>query len=88
MTAERTQACSPSGAGTALSPVTIVAFSVGLAAVLVGLGLVLVTARPSLSRIGGRRLGRVAAQVPLLSADVVAALGAAMTVTGVSGIAG
>ncbi len=73
---------------TALGLVMIVAFSVGLAAVLVGLGLFLVTAQPSLSRIGGRRLDRVAARVPLLSAVVVAALGAAMTATGMSGVAG
>lgn len=71
---------------TALGLGMIVAFSAGLAAVLVGLGLLLVTAAPALSRFTGRRFGGVAARLPLLSAVVVAILGGAMTVTGVSGL--
>jgi nickel/cobalt transporter (NicO) family protein len=73
---------------TALGLVMIVAFSVGLAAVLVGLGLLLVTAAPVLSRLAGRRLGRVMARLPLLSAVVVAVLGGVMTVTGVTALTG
>lgn len=73
---------------TALGLGMIVAFSVGLAAVLVGLGLLLVTAAPALSRFTSRRSGRVVAHLPLLSAVVVAILGGAMTVTGVSSLAG
>ena len=71
---------------TALGLGMIVAFSAGLAAVLVALGLLLVTAAPALSRFTGRRFGGVAARLPLLSAVVVAILGGAMTVTGVSGL--
>jgi nickel/cobalt transporter (NicO) family protein len=73
---------------TALGLGMIVAFSVGLAAVLVGLGLLLVTAEPVLSRVTGRRSAWVTARLPLLSAVVVAILGGAMTVTGVSGLTG
>ena len=65
---------------TALGMVMIVAFSAGLAAVLVGLGLLLVTAAPALSRVSGDRAARVTARLPLLSAVVVAVLGAVMTV--------
>jgi nickel/cobalt exporter len=73
---------------TALGLGMIVAFSAGLAAVLLGLGLLLVTAAPVLSRFTTRRFGGVAARLPLLSAVVVAILGGAMTVTGVSSLAG
>jgi nickel/cobalt transporter (NicO) family protein len=73
---------------TALGLGMIVAFSVGLAAVLVGLGLLLVSAAPALSRLHSRRFGGVAARLPLLSAVVVAILGGAMTVTGISGLTG
>jgi nickel/cobalt transporter (NicO) family protein len=68
--------------------VMIVAFSAGLAAVLVGLGLLLVTAAPALSRVSGGRAARVTARLPLLSAVVVAVLGAVMTVSGLGGLVG
>jgi nickel/cobalt transporter (NicO) family protein len=73
---------------TALALVMIVAFSVGLAAVLVGLGLLLVTAGPALSRVSGRRSTWVTARLPLFSAIVVAVLGAVMTVSGISSATG
>jgi ABC-type nickel/cobalt efflux system permease component RcnA len=73
---------------TGLGLVMIVAFSVGLAAVLVGLGLLLVTAAPVLSRVADRRSGWVTARLPLLSAVVVAILGGAMTVTGIGALTG
>jgi nickel/cobalt transporter (NicO) family protein len=73
---------------TALGMVMIVAFSAGLAAVLVGLGLLLVTAAPALSRVSGGRAARVTARLPLLSAVVVAVLGAVMTVSGLGGMVG
>ena len=73
---------------TGLGLVMIVAFSVGLAAVLVGLGLLLVTAAPVLSRVTDRRSAWVTARLPLVSAVVVAVLGGVMTVTGVSGLVG
>jgi len=66
----------------------IVAFSAGLAAVLVGLGLALVTAAPAVSRLGGRHPAWLATRVPLVSALVVTVLGGVMTVTGVTGLAG
>jgi nickel/cobalt exporter len=68
---------------TGLGLVMIVAFSAGLAAVLVGLGLVLVSGAPVLSRFTP---GRLATRVPLLSAVVVTVLGGVMTVGGVSGL--
>ena len=73
---------------TGLGMVMIFAFSVGLAAVLVGLGILLVTAAPVVSRFAGRGAGRVTARLPLVSAVVVAVLGGVMTATGVSGLAG
>ena len=73
---------------TALGLVMIVAFSLGLAAVLVGLGLLLVTAGPALSRVSDRPFTRVSARLPLFSAIVVAVLGAVMTVSGISSATG
>jgi nickel/cobalt exporter len=73
---------------TALGMIMIVAFSVGLAAVLVALGLLLVTSSPLLSRFDGRYPSWITGRLPLLSAVVVAILGFAMTVTGVSGLVG
>jgi ABC-type nickel/cobalt efflux system permease component RcnA len=63
----------------ALGLTMIVAFSVGLAAVLVGLGLLLVTAGPAVSRFTDRVPGWVTTRLPLVSALVVAILGAVMT---------
>lgn len=73
---------------TALGMVMIVAFSIGLAGVLVGLGLLLVSAGPLLSRLGRVGRGRLMARLPLVSAIVVAVLGGVMTVTGVGGLVG
>ena len=73
---------------TALGLVMIVAFSTGLAAVLVGLGLVLVTAGPAVSRFADRVPGWVTTRLPLVSAAVVTVLGGVMTVTGLIGLAG
>src|SRR4051812_17048630 len=74
-------------AATGKSPVGMVlAFSVGLATVLVGLGLLLVTATPVLSRCTGHRFRWVSARLPLLSAIVVAILGVVMTVSGLSSL--
>ena len=72
---------------TALGMVMIVAFSVGLAAVLVGLGLLLVTGSPLLSRFD-HRSGWFTQRVPLVSALVVAVLGGVIVATGLSGLAG
>ena len=72
---------------TALGMGMIVAFSAGLAAVLVGLGLVLVTGTPVLSRFTDRRAGWLTARLPLVSAVVVAILGGTMTMTGLSSLA-
>lgn len=73
---------------TALGIGMIVAFSVGLALVLVGLGLVLVSARSSgwMRRRGdmGPRLQRL---IPIGSAIVVTALGVALTMRGISSLA-
>jgi len=68
--------------------VMIVAFSVGLTAVLVGLGMLLVTAGPALVRVTGRCCTWVTARLPLFSAIVVAVLGGVMTVGGVSSVTG
>lgn len=70
---------------TALGLGMIVAFSVGLAAVLVGLGLALVVAGPRLSRpspFNGERVRRLGALLPLVSAVVLTALGTLMAVNG------
>jgi nickel/cobalt transporter (NicO) family protein len=72
---------------TALGMGMIVPFSAGLAAVLVGLGLVLVTGTPVLSRLTDRRTGWLTARLPLVSAVVVAILGGTMTVTALSSLA-
>jgi ABC-type nickel/cobalt efflux system permease component RcnA len=71
---------------TALGLGMVLAFSVGLAAVLVGLGLLLITAAAVLSRRTGHRFRWVSAHLPLLSAIVVAILGGVMTVSGLSGL--
>ncbi|MEV4508492.1 hypothetical protein AB0K00_05995 [Dactylosporangium sp. NPDC049525] len=69
---------------TALGLGMIAAFSAGLAAVLVGSGLLLVSARTTLERFRGRATGRLARWVPAVSAAVVTALGVTMAVTGMA----
>ncbi|MEE1765131.1 HoxN/HupN/NixA family nickel/cobalt transporter [Streptomyces sp. SP18BB07] len=73
---------------TALGLAMVVAFSIGLAAVLVGLGLVLVSTRSTLDRF--RRPGNSAlvARLPLVSAAVVTVLALTMTVNGITGLTG
>ncbi|WP_322749860.1 MULTISPECIES: nickel/cobalt transporter [unclassified Frankia] len=73
---------------TVLGLTMVVAFSVGLAAVLVGLGLILVSARATLDRF--RRPGSrpLIAWLPVLSAAVVTVLGLTMTFNGVTGLMG
>jgi len=61
----------------------IVAFSAGLAAVLVGLGLVLVTARDAFAGLRPARHPVLLHQLPVVSAAVVVLLGTVMTVSGV-----
>jgi hypothetical protein len=64
----------------------IAAFSLGLDAGL-GLGLLLVAASPVVPRSAGRP-GWLTTRIPLASVVIVAVLGGAMTVTGVSGLVG
>ncbi|MGI5290569.1 nickel/cobalt transporter [Nonomuraea polychroma] len=73
---------------TALGLTMIVAFSAGLASVLVGLGLILVSARATLDRF--RRPGHspLIAWLPVFSAAVVTVLGLVMTINGVTGLTG
>ncbi|BBH70388.1 hypothetical protein ACTI_70730 [Actinoplanes sp. OR16] len=66
---------------TALGLAMIVAFSAGLGAVLVGLGLILVTARDRFTDV---RPGPLLRRLPVVSAAIVVVLGLAMTVTGVA----
>ncbi|MEU8243998.1 hypothetical protein AB0C07_37570 [Actinoplanes missouriensis] len=66
---------------TALGLAMIVAFSAGLGAVLVGLGLILVTARDRFTDV---RPGPLLRRLPVVSAAVVVALGVVMTVSGVA----
>ncbi|WP_327699732.1 nickel/cobalt transporter [Streptomyces sp. NBC_00459] len=73
---------------TALGLTMIIAFSVGLAGVLVGLGLILVHARAGLERFRGSGPGPVARWLPTASAGVVTVLGLAIAVNGVGGLAG
>jgi ABC-type nickel/cobalt efflux system permease component RcnA len=72
---------------TGLGLAMIVAFSAGLAAVLVGLGLVLVTARDSFAGLRPARNPVLLTRLPVVSAVVVALLGAAMTLTGAVSVA-
>lgn len=67
---------------TALGLGMIVAFSAGLAAVLVALGLALVTARDRITAFRPSAGGPLLTRLPLLSAALVTVLGVAMTVTG------
>ena len=63
----------------------IVAFSVGLAAAVTGIGLVAVTAKSLFSRSSFE--GRVVRVLPTVSALVVLALGVAMTARALPGVA-
>ncbi|GIE99334.1 nickel/cobalt transporter [Paractinoplanes rishiriensis] len=72
---------------TALGLAMIVAFSLGLAAVVVGLGLVLVTARDAFAGLRPARNPVLLNRLPLVSAGMVVLLGAAMTCTGVVSVA-
>lgn len=64
----------------------LVAFSLGLAAVLVGLGLILVLARDALAGLRPAHNPALLSRLPVVSAFVVAVLGVAMTATGVAGV--
>ena len=72
---------------TALGMVMIVAFSVGLAAVLVGLGLVLVTGAPAAAHLTRGRPQWMTVRIPLVSAFVVTVLGGTITVIGLTSLA-
>lgn len=61
----------------------IVSFSVGLAAVLIAIGMLLVRARPLVERVGGRG-GRGSGALPLGSAVIVTALGIGITLNGLA----
>jgi nickel/cobalt transporter (NicO) family protein len=56
------------------------AFGVGMAAVLVGVGLLLVRARSLIERVPSRQIGRVFAYAPLITALVFVVVGVAITV--------
>jgi nickel/cobalt exporter len=78
----------------ALGLLLIVAFSLGLAGTLTGLGLAVVYARMLLPRLGsvrmsagaGRRLARVAAALPAASAVVIVGVGCLLTVNALPGV--
>jgi nickel/cobalt transporter (NicO) family protein len=78
----------------ALGLLLIVAFSLGLAGTLTGLGLVVVYARKLIPRIGGLNigtgsgaaLGRVAAALPAASAVVIVGVGCLLTVNAIPGV--
>ncbi|MGZ9160860.1 MAG: HoxN/HupN/NixA family nickel/cobalt transporter [Candidatus Limnocylindrales bacterium] len=64
----------------------VVAFGIGMAAVMAGIGLALVLARQALDRLpGGGRLGRVREVVPLVAAVVVFGFGIYLTVQAIGG---
>ncbi|MCX5087907.1 hypothetical protein OOK36_03155 [Streptomyces sp. NBC_00365] len=73
---------------TTLGLTMIVAFSVGLAGVLVGLGLILVSARAGLERFRRPRRGPMTRWLPAVSAGVVTVLGLTIAVNGVGGLTG
>jgi ABC-type nickel/cobalt efflux system permease component RcnA len=73
---------------TALGLTMIVAFSVGLADVLVDLGLILVSARTSLAGLRQCGSGQLVQWLPMVSAAVVTVLRLAITVDGIGGFAG
>jgi nickel/cobalt exporter len=69
----------------ALGLVLIAAFSAGLAATLTVLGLAVVASGRALGRLGGT--GRIAAALPTLSALAIVAVGCALSLRALSGIA-
>jgi ABC-type nickel/cobalt efflux system permease component RcnA len=70
----------------ALGFVLVVAFGVGMAAVMAGIGLAMVFARDRLERVGSASpIGRVAAYVPLAAAVLVFTLGVYLTAQAVGG---
>ncbi|MEU5888970.1 hypothetical protein ABZ835_19315 [Streptomyces sp. NPDC047461] len=73
---------------TALGLTMIIAFSVGLAGVLVGLGLILVHARAGLERFRRPGPSPVMRWLPTASAGVVTVLGLTIAVNGVGGLMG
>lgn len=72
---------------TAMGLGMIVAFSAGLAAVLVTLGVVLVRARAVADRVGALGRRRAAAWVPIASAVIVTVLGGVMAARGIGALA-
>jgi ABC-type nickel/cobalt efflux system permease component RcnA len=73
---------------TALGLTMIVAFGVGLAGVLVGLGPILVSAHTGLERFRRPRHGPMMRWLPAVSAGVVTVLGLTIAVNGVGGLTG
>lgn len=73
---------------TALGIVMIFAFSVGLAGVLVGLGLILVSARAGLERLRRPAQSPLIRWLPVTSAAVVSVLGLTIAVSGVGALTG
>jgi len=69
----------------ALGLLLIVAFSAGLAATLTALGLAVVASGRALGRLGGH--GRITSALPTLSALAIVAVGCALTLRALSGIA-
>ena len=69
----------------ALGLLLIVAFSAGLAATLTALGLAVVACGRALGRLGGH--GRITSALPTLSALAIVAVGCALTLRALSGIA-
>jgi ABC-type nickel/cobalt efflux system permease component RcnA len=68
--------------------VLVVAFGLGMALVMGGIGLALVVARGRLDRVdGGTRLGRTAGYLPLVASVMVLGFGVYLTVQAVSGAA-
>jgi ABC-type nickel/cobalt efflux system permease component RcnA len=66
--------------------ILVVAFGFGMAAVMTGVGLVMVVARGRLDRMpASSRLGRLAAVAPLIASVAVLALGLVLTWSAVSG---
>lgn len=73
---------------TALGLTMIVCFSVGLAGVLVGLGLILVSARTKLERFQRSGESPLVKWLPIVSAAVVTILGSTLAAGGATALAG